>query len=782
MIRSSRISGAFAATVCATGLLALLLSPVGAAAGDGSIVAPAVRGRMAVEGRARVIVALRGSAPTAPEGALPSAAAVSAQRTDISATQALVLARLQGRGHRVTHRYRTVPYLALEVEPDALAELEASGFYVQRVVEDILHAPTLAQSVPLIQGDQAWAAGYDGTGFVVAIVDTGVDKTHPFLGGKVVEEACYSSSVAGRSTSVCPNGQAEQTGPGSGVTCGVGACWHGTHVAGIAAGNGGPAGQPFSGVARGAQIMAVQVFSRFNTTADCGGTPPCVLAWTSDIIAGLERVYAVSSQRNIASANLSLGGGLSPSPCDDDPTKAVIDNLRAVGIATVVAAGNDGSTSSLSSPGCISSAVSVGSTTKSDVISSFSNVASFLSLLAPGSSITSSYPGASYAVASGTSMATPHVTGAWAVMKQAAPGAPVSTILGALQSTGVPIADGRSGSATPIVKPRIRIAQALASLGLLGATLRASPGSVSPGGTVTVTVANGPGDPTDWVGLYAVGAADTSPLAACYLNGALTPPAAGLMSASFPMTMPTQAGTYEFRLFAGNGFTKLATSGTVTVIAPPAPPAVSASATSVQPGAQVTVSVTNGPGNTTDWIGLFQAGASNTAYRGWWYLTGTQTPPPAGLKSASFTVSMPTQAGSYEFRLFANDGFTRLATSAAVTVAAPPPPPPPPPGTVTLTVSATKVATKGQVSVTVANGPGHPSDRAALFQVGTPDTAVLAQQYLNGSTTTPPVQGRTAATLKFRMPAQSGSYEFRLLSGANSARLATSPTIAVTGK
>src|SRR5204862_771645 len=111
-------------------------------------------------------------------------------------------------------------------------------------------APTLAQSVPLVQGDQAWSAGYDGTGRVVAIVDTGVDKSHPFLLNKVVAEACFSSFAAGHSTSLCPNGQSQQIGVGAGVPCGplnLG-CWHGTHVAGIAAGNGDQAGQTFSGV------------------------------------------------------------------------------------------------------------------------------------------------------------------------------------------------------------------------------------------------------------------------------------------------------------------------------------------------------------------------------------------------------------------------------------------------------------------------------------------------------------------------------------------------------
>jgi hypothetical protein len=88
--------------------------------------------------------------------------------------------------------------------------------------------------------------------------------------------------------------------------------------------------------------------------------------------------------------------------------------------------------------------------------------------------------------------------------------------------------------------------------------------SVAAGSTVTVGVQNGPGNPTDWVGLYPTGAADTSYLNWFYLNGSKFAPAAGMTTATLPFVMPGSSGTYEFRLFSNNGFTRLAVSPMVT--------------------------------------------------------------------------------------------------------------------------------------------------------------------------------------------------------------------------
>ncbi len=419
-----------------------------------SVVPAEVTKKAQTEGVVRVIVQL--NVATQPEGALSSPQAVLAQRQAIAAAQSGLLADLAGTSHRVTRQFEIISFIALEVGLDALAALERSARVVS-VTEDHLATPFLAESVPLVEAPQAWAAGFDGTGQSVVVLDTGVDNVHPFLAGKVVEEACFSGN------SNCPDGSTAQIGPGAGVPCtyAVSGCRHGTHVAGIAAGEG-ESLFGFSGVAKGASLIAIQVFSRF-TGPNCAGAgeDPCALSFLSDQVAGLERVFALSGTLQISSVNMSLGGGrfFSQASCDaaNPATKAAIDNLRSVGIATVIASGNNGFIDSMSAPGCISSAVSVGATTKTDMISSFSNSASFLSLLAPGSSINSSVPGGGFDVFSGTSMATPHVAGAWAILKQANPAATVSELLNALQSTGLPITDPRNG----VTKSRIRIFQAL---------------------------------------------------------------------------------------------------------------------------------------------------------------------------------------------------------------------------------------------------------------------------------------------------------------------------------
>jgi hypothetical protein len=442
-------------------------------------------------GFARIIVEF--AAPVPPNEMRPDPAFLASVKARIAASQDAIIAAhfgsasnpSDGKGFaRGLRRFDITPGFAVNVDKAELESLAADP-RVLRIHYDRPLSPTLVQSVPLIGmtgATGAYALGATGTGQAIAIVDTGVQSNHEFLdgnlpGSKVVLEACFSND-GNTGVSLCPNGANSQLGPGAAdattTACINGTnnlCAHGTHVAGIAAGNNKSLspGEPANGVAKDAKIVAVQVFTRFNSTADCGGnTPPCLGALPSDVILALGWVYQnLTPQPGVALAavNMSLGGALSPTTCDSDPLFTPIDILKNVGVATVIASGNDGSLSSVSNPSCISIAVAVGSSDKQDAISSFSNMAPMVALMAPGSGIISSIPtipltNSIYAFHDGTSMAAPHVAGCFAAIRSkinfpmTAPG--VDHIENLLKNSGIPITDNRSG--TPpikIIKPRI---------------------------------------------------------------------------------------------------------------------------------------------------------------------------------------------------------------------------------------------------------------------------------------------------------------------------------------
>ena len=395
--------------------------------------------------KVRVILRLKGEAVPL----LANQSTRIAVQNAIEARQKNLAARHPGLVKAVK-RFRQAPVVALETDALGLNSL-LSDPDVASIEEDIPLYLNLTETPAITRADLAWSAGYRGANQAVAILDTGVDSAHPMFAGKIVNEACFSAGGT-YSTSLCPNGQAQQTGPGSAAPCSDSSlgCYHGTHVAGIAAGKSGVLANA-AGMAPDAKIIAIQVFTR-----ECEPGAPCSLsAYSSDLGLALDHVYQLRNTYSIASVNLSLGGGLYTSVCDSQSQtlKSLIDLLRAANIATVIASGNNGSASSISFPACISSAISVGATTKQNAIASYSNSSSLVSLLAPGSSINSAMPGGGYGYASGTSMATPHVAGVWALMKSAKPSATVSEVLTALQSSGLPITDTRNG----IVKPLIQL-------------------------------------------------------------------------------------------------------------------------------------------------------------------------------------------------------------------------------------------------------------------------------------------------------------------------------------
>ncbi|MEM1312109.1 MAG: S8 family serine peptidase [Patescibacteria group bacterium] len=325
---------------------------------------------------------------------------------------------------------------------------------IANIQENQADYPTLSNSNPVIKARDTWKSGAKGGGKnkIVAILDTGVQSDHPFLNGKVNIEACFSSK-GNNVVSNCPNGKVKQYGKDSAAPCTFSSrCDHGTHVAGIAAGTSEDKEDDYHGVARDADIMAVQVFTRFNKQSSCGTSPaPCLKSYTQDQIDGLNYVglgvliqTLFNTTKRIASANMSLGSrSTTTSHCNSDARKSIIDTLNSSKVATVISAGNAGNFG-ISTPGCISSAITVGTTNNIDSV--FYNRHPNLDLFAPGRSINSSITSSNYGSKSGTSMSAPMVAGAFAILSARLPSNSVNQNLKVLQDTGVSVSYTNSGT------------------------------------------------------------------------------------------------------------------------------------------------------------------------------------------------------------------------------------------------------------------------------------------------------------------------------------------------
>jgi serine protease len=399
------------------------------------------------------------------------------------------------------NRLRFQPVVLLTVLPADLDAIAADPD-VDYITVNMEARSNLDDTISLVGMLNSQATSARGNGRVVAVIDDGILNSHGFFGGRVVEEAnCPSAGCV----------------TGAGTAAHTGSSTHGTHVSGIAAGFQ-SAGSPSRGVAPGAQILAVRAIF-------AGGS----------VIRSLEHVEARKrAGLPIDAVNLSLGyivPGSNPSSpilrsgsCSGEyPTEAAaIQRLKGLGVASVVASGNASSQTSVGVPACIPEAVTVGSTRKSDDVSSFSNGGpGLVDLFAPGSFINSScrrsftYQGFTYcsqteldgvtpttgtapfALSSGTSMAAPHVAGAFAAIRSVLPNATVDQIEAALKSTGTTINAGTYSA------PRIRVDLALQSLGAgTGAkAVMTSPanGSTLPGSSATFSWSTGTNVSAYWL-------------------------------------------------------------------------------------------------------------------------------------------------------------------------------------------------------------------------------------------------------------------------------------------
>jgi hypothetical protein len=220
------------------------------------------------------------------------------------------------------------------------------------------------------------------------------------------------------------------------------------------------------------------------------------MSYTSDQVKALEYVLANhrTGLEGIAAVNMSMGSGLHTAACDTvDPAnpratiKPAVDALAAAGIATVIASGNDNAKTGVSSPGCISTAITVGATTKADAIwmdpptppgvfRFGSNSSPLVDLLAPGHGITTSTTGGGFSSGErGTSLAAPHVAGAWALYRQVHETSSVADTLAALQKAGRPVTD----PANKVTVPRIDLTDPLKKPAATTTTTTSSPSTTT---------------------------------------------------------------------------------------------------------------------------------------------------------------------------------------------------------------------------------------------------------------------------------------------------------------
>ena len=272
-----------------------------------------------------------------------------------------------------------------------VSTLSSSG--VERVWLDRRIEAQLEYSTGQIGAPVAWDLGLDGSGVRVAVLDTGIDDNHPDLTGSVITHKNFTFD--------------ESATDGNG---------HGTHIAGTIAGDGSASGGDFQGVAPGVELVNAKVLD-----GNAGG----YLSW---LIEGME--WAVTQDVDIVNVSIGMRADSPEAPL----VTAAVDNLSAhSGALFVVAAGNNGCTGCIGAPADAKSALTVGAVDRDDQLADFSNQGPNFhgfglkpDVTAPGVEI--SAPRAEgtsgegdYVAMSGTSMATPHVVGAAALLAQQYP-------------------------------------------------------------------------------------------------------------------------------------------------------------------------------------------------------------------------------------------------------------------------------------------------------------------------------------------------------------------------
>ena len=583
---------------------------------------------------------------------------------------------------------------------------------------------------------------------VVGIIDSGVDYNHPDLAANMWTAPAPFSVTLGGVVINCAAGT-------HGFNAITNICdpmddnSHGTHVAGTI----GAVGNNGIGVA-GVNWTASMMGLKFLNSAGSGSTSNAIKA--IEFAAQAKAIFGAAANVRVLS-NSWGGGGYSQSLLDE------INRANSSDILFVAAAGNSGENADLSPmyPAAYSAPniISVAATDNRDQRASFSNYGAMtVHLGAPGVDILSTTPNNSYSTYSGTSMATPHVSGAAALVLSTCP-MTTATLKAALLNSVDPIA-ALSGVTTS--GGRLNVNAALRTCAPPSLTVNGQAGAVTAvtGTALTVRVSNGPGLPGDWVTMVPAGSPPTYwSNNYQYMNGSTNMPAVAMSNATLTFTAPSP-GSYELRLFENGGWVLRASSGPVTVNNPV--PAITAlSPASVAAG---------GPALTLTLTGSGFISSSEVRVNG---MARATTFVSSTTLSVPITAADRASAGVFAIAVSNPGPGGGSSSNAAFSVVAP----------AALTVNGVSgpVAASGgsAIAVGVSNGPGNRADFVMMVAAGSAPTYWTGNyQYLSGSTARPAV-GMTSATLLFTAPSAGGSFEFRLFENDTWILRATSSIVTV---
>ena len=583
-----------------------------------------------------------------------------------------------------------------------------------------------------IDATLAWDLTTGSRATVVGVVDTGIDYNHPDLAANIWSAPAAFSVTIGGVVISCAAGT-------HGFNAITNTCNpmddhnHGTHVSGTIGGVGNN-GIGVAGVNWTASLMGL----KFLSSGGSGSTSDAIKAIEFAVQA--KAVFAGTNGANVRVLSNSWGGGgYSQSLLDE------INRANSNDMLFVAAAGNSGTNNDAipSYPASYSAPnmVAVAATDNRDQRASFSSYgAASVHLGAPGVNVLSTIRGSSYAYFNGTSMATPHVAGAAALLLSACP-LTTAELKTALLTTVDPIA---SMAGVTTTGGRLNVNTAIRSCAVVTNPVPSiaalSPSSVGKGGPeFSITVdgsgfvrasqvrVNGAARATVYV--------SASRLTATILAGDLA--AAGTRAISVVNPAP-------------GGGTSIDTLLTITLSIRLTIDGV-AGGVIVGSGAAMTVTVADGPGNPQDWLTVVPLGAPDTFWTGvYQFLNGTTVTPNPGLTDATVTVFAPMELGQYELRFFANGWWTRLATQGVITVVAPNPVP------VLTSIAPTSVLAGGPAFLlTVTGGSFLPSSQVRVNGVPRP-TNYMSTTSLTAAITASDIATAATRSITVSTPAPGG--------------------------